>query len=61
MPTPIANNSKRDAYIKAVIEAAHAGEITHSEARELVQEWMDTYVGRGELSHVDLALIGRSK
>jgi hypothetical protein len=48
MPIPTANNTKRDAHIKAVILAARFGEITHCEARELIQEWFDMYPGPGE-------------
>ena len=43
MDRPQSAEGKRNAFIKAVIDAAHVGEITHCEARELIQEWLDTY------------------
>jgi hypothetical protein len=51
MPIPTANNTKRDAFIKAVVLAARVGDITHFEARELIQEWFDMYPGPDELSN----------
>jgi hypothetical protein len=59
MPGPTENNRKRDAFIKTVMEAAHAGEITHSEARELIQEWFDTYRRLGELPNLALVFSDR--
>ena len=59
MSSPTTNNTKRDAFIKAVIEAAHLGEITHCEARELVQEWYDTYPRPGELPNLALVFFDR--
>lgn len=59
MPVPTTNNSKRDAFIKAVIEAAHVGEITHCEAREMIQEWFDKYPRPGELPNLALVFFDR--
>lgn len=59
MPVPTANNAKRDAVIKAAIESARNGEITHCEARELIQEWFDTYARLGELPNPALVFSDR--
>ena len=44
MDRPQPGDGTRNAFIKAVSDAARVGEITHCEARELIQEWLDTYL-----------------